>query len=142
MKVTQMSDKDSLVAQIVAAYAARPDASVDNIVNLAAKLSVELGEAVSKPASPLGKSTLPHTSSIRSVEHAVTDDKVICLCCGKSFKMLKRHLGAAHNMSEHEYREAFGLGEEIPLVAPNYSERKARYAKSVGFGKYERGTNH
>lgn len=126
-----MQDKTSLVAQIVASYATRPDATVESIVALAARLNAELGESAApaqKPQSGLSAST------------AVTRDKIFCLCCGKGFKMLKRHLGAEHGMTEQSYRETFGLADDYPLVAPSYSERKANYARSVGFGKYTRGT--
>lgn len=124
-----MQDKNSLVAQIVASYAARPDATVENIVALASKLQAELGE----PTAPVVKAPVGLTSA-----SAVTRDKIFCLCCGKGFKMLKRHLGAEHDMTEQSYREAFGLAEDYPLVAPSYSERKASYARSVGFGRYNR----
>lgn len=124
-----MSDKNSLVAQIVASYASRPDATIENIVALASKLHAELGEAEPQPVkAPTGL----------TASSAVTRDKIFCLCCGKGFKMLKRHLGAEHDMTEQGYREAFGLAEDYPLVAPSYSERKANYARSVGFGKYAR----
>ena len=33
-----------------------------------------------------------------------------------------------------------GLPEEMPLVAPSYSRRKASYARKVGFGRYNRET--
>lgn len=126
-----MQDKNSLVAQIVASYAARPDATVESIVALASRLHAELGEA---PAPQ------PKAQSGLTAANAVTRDKIFCLCCGKGFKMLKRHLGAEHDMTEQAYREAFGLAEDYPLVAPSYSERKANYARSVGFGKYARAT--
>lgn len=124
-----MSDKNSLIAHIVSSYASRPDAKIEDIVALASKLSSELEQA-SSPA--------PMNTSGLSPEKAVTKDKIFCLCCGKGFKMLKRHLGAEHGMTEQSYREAFGLSEDYPLVAPNYSERKANYARSIGFGKYSR----
>ena len=125
-----MSDKTSLIAQIVSSYAARPDATVENIVALASKLSAELEAAPAVFTSPSTNGLTP--------QKAITDDKIYCLCCGKPFKMLKRHLGAEHGMTEQAYREAFDLDEDYPLVAPNYSERKANYARSVGFGKYAR----
>lgn len=127
-----MQDKSSLVAQIVASYATRPDATVDSIVALATKLTAELTEAPAMPA--------PKAPAALNADTAVTQDKIFCLCCGKGFKMLKRHLGAEHGLSEQDYREAFGLSESYPLVAPSYSERKASYARSVGFGKYNRST--
>lgn len=124
-----MSEKNSLIAQIVSSYASRPDATIENIVALASKLNTELDH--NETFSP------PNNTGL-SAEKAITQDKIFCLCCGKGFKMLKRHLGAEHGMSEQAYRETFNLSEDYPLVAPNYSERKANYARSVGFGKYNR----
>lgn len=131
-----MSDKTSLVAQIVASYATRPDATVESIVALAARLTEELRDTTAEREAP---SATPFRSPANlTSETAVTRDKIFCLCCGKGFKMLKRHLGAEHGMTEESYREAYNLSEDYPLVAPSYSERKANYARSVGFGKYDR----
>ena len=69
---------------------------------------------------------------------SVTRDEIFCLCCGKGFKMLKRHLGAEHGMTEEDYRAAFDLPPSMPLVAPSYSERKAAYARKAGLGTYAR----
>ena len=68
----------------------------------------------------------------------MTEDTIFCLCCGKGFKMLKRHLGAEHGLTEAEYRVMFNLPADTPLVAPSYSKRKAEYAKRAGLGKYSR----
>ncbi|WP_341212406.1 MucR family transcriptional regulator [uncultured Limimaricola sp.] len=137
--MTKADSKTELLSTIVASYAARPDVSSDDIVALVAKLSRELGIDADAPASidPSGTGTM--TPAI-PLSRAVTEDKVFCLCCGKGFKMLKRHLGAEHGMTEAEYRAAFGLPEEMPLVAPSYSKRKANYARKVGFGRYSRET--
>lgn len=126
-----MQDKSSLVAQIVSSYASRPDATVDSIVALASRLTSELGRVEETPSARPQPGLTPAT--------AITNEKIFCLCCGKGFKMLKRHLGAEHDLTEQAYREAFGLPDDYPLVAPAYSERKANYARSVGFGKYSRG---
>jgi predicted transcriptional regulator len=72
------------------------------------------------------------------IRDSVTDEKVTCLCCGESMKMLKRHLGAAHGLTEHEYRQRYGLSEDHPITAPAYTRRKSSYAHKVGFGKYQR----
>jgi predicted transcriptional regulator len=72
------------------------------------------------------------------IDQSVTDEAVTCLCCGKSFTMLKRHLKAEHGLTEQQYRLRFALSEKHPLVAPNYSIRKAEYAKRIGLGKYTR----
>ena len=125
--------KKDMVATIVASFAARPDATPDAIVELYNRLMSDEGGAP-VAAAPAGTATpaLP-------VERAVTEDKVYCLCCGRGFKMLKRHLGAEHNLTEAEYRVMFGLPADFALVAPAYSRKKASHAKQAGFGKYERG---
>ena len=132
-----MQEKTALVAQIVASYAARPDATVDSIVDLTSRLTAELGDAPAVTAPSATVAPLPASPNL-TPETAITRDRIFCLCCGKGFKMLKRHLGAEHGMTEAAYRAAYQLPETYPLVAPSYSERKANYARSVGFGKYDR----
>ncbi|MEI4473487.1 MucR family transcriptional regulator [Frigidibacter sp. MR17.24] len=155
-----------MIASIAAAYAARPDTGIEDIVRLVARLRDELGAGADTPAAhppaprfvPAARPAQPvapapaHMSAPRAavppaaddaapalpLSQAVTRDKVYCLCCGKGFKMLKRHLGTEHGMTEDQYRRHFGLPEDMPLVAPSYSERKARHAREVGLGKYAR----
>jgi predicted transcriptional regulator len=133
-------------AQVAAAFATRSTATVDDIVALTGRLAkVFIGEnAIS---APVVRNTVALSSDAAAVnfdgpaipiENAVSDDKVFCLCCGRGFTMLKRHLKAEHGLSEEEYRSVFDLHEDMPLVAPNYSARKAAYAKRVGLGKYNR----
>ncbi|MDG4648661.1 MucR family transcriptional regulator [Roseibacterium sp. SDUM158017] len=144
-----MSDEENnkeMLVQIVSAYAARPDAGVEDIAALAKKLAevfkvndgpagTDAGRA--QPSS--ATSVLPAASTpVVAPDKAVTSDKVYCMCCGKGFKMLKRHIGAEHGLTEAQYRARFGLSDDFPLVAPNYSEMKARYAKKAGLGKYSR----
>jgi len=136
------------VGRIVAAYAGRADASPDQIVSLALRLTEAFGaSAAPRPDAPVAAPSVaaqpPHAASMTPrpaipIEQAVTEDKVYCLCCGRGFTMLKRHLKAEHGLTEDEYRALYGLPEDMPLVAPAYSERKAAYAKRVGLGKYQR----
>ena len=135
------------VARVVAAFAARADTSQDDIVSLARRLSNVFSSLADSPAAPpVAAAELRDSTRVSAdtptpaipIEKAVTDDKVYCLCCGRGFTMLKRHLKAEHGLTEEEYRTLFGLPEDMPLVAPNYSERKAAYAKRVGLGKYQR----
>ena len=130
--MTESTSNEAMIGQIVAAFATRPDVDAAAIVDLLARLRREMGADV--PAEP----GLPRVEPAIPIEKAMTRDKVFCLCCGKGFKMLKRHLGAEHGLSEAEYRAMFGLAEDVPLVAPSYSKRKAEYAKEAGFGKYSR----
>jgi predicted transcriptional regulator len=138
------------VATVAAAFAARNTSTVDEIVTLTTRLTSVFADINLLPATAssdvtAGSSSAP-TAGIAGpavpIENAVSEDKVFCLCCGRGFTMLKRHLKAEHGLSEEEYRSLFELPEAMPLVAPNYSARKAAYAKRVGLGKYNRDQEH
>ena len=146
MDTTKNENMDA-VATVVAAFAQRADVSSDQIVDLAARLMPVFGgtapqTGTSAPAMQVAAAASAKAAMVPAVplDQAVSDDKVTCLCCGKSFTMLKRHLKAEHGLSEDEYRQMFALPEDFPLVAPKYSERKAAYAKQAGLGKYRRET--
>ncbi len=153
MRENEMSTKDtndSLITSVVASFASRPDVTPDDIVDLVRKLRSEVGleqtaagEAEAAPAAPAatdgpGAASAATATPALPLSQAVTRDKVFCLCCGRGFKMLKRHLGSEHGLTELQYRRMFDLPEDMPLVAPSYSERKADYAKQAGFGKHDR----
>jgi predicted transcriptional regulator len=114
------------ICAIVSAFAARNDTSVEQIVDLFGRLRLRAGQA----------ETAPLTGAIQVAP--AEEDAVPCLMCGKGFKMLKRHLRTAHKMSEMEYRVRFGLPEDRPLVAPEYSRRKAAQAREAGLGQRRR----
>ncbi len=140
MTDSKAANSYDVISNIAAAFAARPNVSIDDIVELVAKLSAELGTTEGAGAGTRNTSTAGEGTARPAlpIDKAVTPDKVYCLCCGKGFKMLKRHLGSEHGLSEEEYRTLFALPPDMPLVAPRYSERKAAYAKKVGLGKYSR----
>ncbi|MFC4669554.1 MucR family transcriptional regulator [Seohaeicola nanhaiensis] len=135
--MTTSDTKDEMISRIVAAYAGRPDVGPNEIVSLFNRLRHEMAGGAGAVEMP---SSEPQTIAEAAIplERAMTRDKVYCLCCGKGFKMLKRHIGAEHGLTEAEYRARFGLAADVPLVAPSYSSKKAKYAKETGFGKYAR----
>ncbi|MCA9772345.1 MAG: MucR family transcriptional regulator [Myxococcales bacterium] len=108
------------ICDIVSSFAARPDASVDQIVTLFTRLRAE---EQSRPEAPTPAPEEDPEGLVR------------CQVCGKGFKMLKRHLRTAHGLSEMDYRVRFGLPEDRPLVAPEYSRRKAAQAREAGLGR-------
>ncbi|MCU4654348.1 MucR family transcriptional regulator [Roseibacterium sp. SDUM158016] len=141
--MSEQEAKRDMLVQIVSVFAARPDVAAEDIGALAEKLAIVFGmddatdaegSAPAKTAPSLPVEAFPAVP----IDRAVTKDKVYCMCCGKGFKMLKRHIGAEHGLTEAEYRTRFGLPPDFPLVAPSYSELKAKYAKKAGLGKYSR----
>ena len=82
---------------------------------------LESGEPIREPAVPIDKS--------------VKRNEVICLECGKGHKMLKRHLGTAHELTVEEYRARWDLASDYPIVAPNYAKQRSEFAKKIGLGR-------
>jgi len=117
------------ICGIVSAFAARNDTSVEQIVDLFDRLRLHAGRAGPDPSAAM-------TASDVTLEGH--EETVPCLVCGKGFKMLRRHLRTAHKLSEMEYRVRFGLPEDRPLVAPEYSRRKAVQAREAGLGQRRR----
>lgn len=130
------------IAQIISSFAARDNVTVEEILALAKQLPVALGSgtqiSLSHTVQVAPEGYTATTRPAVAVDQSVSDGSVTCLCCGRSFTMLKRHIKAEHGLSESQYRDQFGLSEDHPLVAPNYSVRKAEYAKRIGLGKHTR----
>ena len=73
------------------------------------------------------------------IRHSVTADTITCLECGKTSRMLKRHLGSQHDMTPEAYRTKWGLPHHHPMVAPSYAAARSALAKSLGLGRVGRG---
>ncbi|HLY59110.1 MAG TPA: MucR family transcriptional regulator [Stellaceae bacterium] len=120
-----------LVVKIVAAYVGNHTLAPAELSGVIASVHTALSgrgtalpltepEAL-KPAVPIRKS--------------VTPDYLVCLEDGKKLKMLKRHLMTAYGMTPAEYRAKWKLGDDYPMVAPNYAAQRSMLAKSIGLGR-------
>lgn len=69
------------------------------------------------------------------VKKSVFDDHIVCLECGKGFKVLKRHLDRDHGLTPEGYRERFGLSRDYPMVAPDYAQMRSKLAQKIGLGR-------
>lgn len=141
--MTKAEFPGDVIARIVSSFASRSDVGADDIIDLVVKLKKELGiQGEASTSAPQQNFDVAEDAGSHEpampIEQAVTQNTVYCLCCGKGFKMLKRHLGSEHGLTEPEYRRRYSLPDDMPLVAPSYSEQKASYAKKVKFGKYRR----
>lgn len=70
-----------------------------------------------------------------SVRKSVTPEYIICLEDGKKLKMLKRYLRTKFDMTPEEYRAKWSLPPDYPMVAPNYSTQRSKFAKKIGLGR-------
>ena len=121
-----------LTAQIVASYVGHNTvASAD----LAALMS-----SVYQGLSKLGHSSVTDNRPEPAVppKKSVFPDYIVCLEDGKKLKMLKRHLKTSYNLTPDQYRERWSLGNDYPMVAPNYAKQRSRLAKQIGLGTVPR----
>lgn len=72
------------------------------------------------------------------IRASVKPDYIICLEDGKKLKMLKRHLKTQYQMTPAQYRQKWGLADDYPMVAPNYSEQRRKLANASGLGTMHR----
>lgn len=122
-------DLINLTADIASAYVASNKIEAENVGKLVADIHgalSSLGDQGSSEEAP--EPVVPIRSSVKK-------DHLVCLACGKKMKMLKRHLRTEHDMSPAEYREAYNLSSDYPLVAPDYAETRRALAKKIGLGK-------
>jgi len=98
-----------------------PSATVDETPAEATSPTILTVEKQKQPAVPIKESVFP--------------DYIICLEDGKQLKSLKRHLAAAFDMTIEDYKAKWGLPEEYPTVAPNYTEMRRQVAQKIGLGK-------
>lgn len=132
----------------------RPTSQVDATpveVETAAPVPATEPESSATPESPTTHVVVEHESEPTPVKTAsgkrarpvpavpikesVYPDFVVCLEDGKKFKSLKRHLMSAYGMTIADYKEKWGLPEEYPTVAPNYTATRRKVAQSIGLGR-------
>jgi predicted transcriptional regulator len=61
-------------------------------------------------------------------------DRLLCMECGLTMKMLKRHLLAVHGMTPEEYRGKWELPSNYPMVAAEYAKLRSSLALESGLG--------
>ena len=90
------------------------------------------GEQV-KPEPALEAPPTPKMHSA-AVKKSITPDALISFEDGKPYKTLKRHL-TNRGLDMDGYRAKYGLPNDYPSVAPNYSAARSEMAKKLGLGQ-------
>ncbi len=73
-----------------------------------------------------GEARSVHTSFLPMARHSSRS------VSGATQKALKRHLGSAHGMTPGDYRAAWNLPSDYPMVAPDYKAKRIEIAKRLG----------
>ncbi len=118
----------TLTTEIIAAYVSNNAVAVDQIPPVIREVHQALVGLGSEGDQATGTPAVPIKNSVRKAT-------IICLECGKSGKMLKRHLFTAHGLGVNEYRERWKLPADYPMVAPNYAAVRSELAKTFGLGR-------
>jgi predicted transcriptional regulator len=120
-----------LTADIVGAYVAKNATAIGELPEVIAMVGDRLRALGQSPAEDTPAKPEPAVP----VRRSIGSDQITCLICGKQQKMLKRHLGSAHNMTPAAYRELFGLKADYPMITPSYAEQRSDLAKRIGLGR-------
>jgi predicted transcriptional regulator len=124
-----------LIAQILSSYLSNNSVSPADLPSVIETVKRSFGGGVTPVPVASGDGQDKKWEPAVSVRKSVTPDAVICLCCGEKYKALKRHLATEHDLTPAEYRAAFNLKSDHPLVAPNYAAKRSELAKSLGLGR-------
>lgn len=131
-ETTMQGAAPRLVAKIIASYVSHHNLTPDQIPELIASVHRTIA-SLGRPAEAVAAPT-PAVPVRRSVQR----DTVVCLDCGWKGKMLRRHLTTRHGLSGDEYLKRWGLPNDHPLTAPNYSVQRSNLAKELGLGRGDR----
>jgi predicted transcriptional regulator len=125
----------ALTVEIVAAYLANNTVAVADIPDLIRTTYM----ALAGTASPVTEQPADRLVPAVPVRKSVTPGAIICMDCGKSFKMLRRHLETSHALGVDDYRTKWGLPANYPVVAPDYAARRSELAVTIGLGHNRKG---
>ena len=120
-----------LTAVIVSAYVSNNQIAPSELAGLITTVAGQLSKVGAEPDQPAEEKPEPAVSVRRSIR----PDHLVCLVCGKTQKMLKRHLAVQHELKPMEYRERFGLKPNYPMAAPNYVQQRREVALATGLGR-------
>ena len=119
----------SLTADIVSAHISNNEVTPEQLPTLIRDVHQALATVGQASAEPI------KAEPAVDVKKSVFPDHIVCLECGQSLKMLKRHLATDHGMTPDEYRAKWGLPHTYPMVAPEYAATRSQLAKDIGLGR-------
>ena len=130
----QFSKSDLLwkMTDVVSAFVSNNPISTTDLPELMTSVHSKLSELVD------GEVDVPRSEPAVLINKSVTRNHIICPEDGKKLKMLKRYLRTRYDLTPEEYRARWGLPADYPMVAPEYADRRSKFAKEIGLGKLKR----
>ncbi|MDR7039655.1 putative transcriptional regulator [Methylobacterium sp. BE186] len=128
-------DYTELAADIVAAYVSSNSLPLTDLPALISSVHAALSGLTAESAEAEAESASRPTPA--QVRKSITPDALISFIDGKPYKTLKRHL-STHGLDIHAYRQRYGLPNDYPSTAANYSAQRSQLAKSLGLGQQRR----
>ena len=117
-------------AEIVTAQASHSHLTPEDIADSLRKVFQTL-----KEIQQSGNGTEFEETVSKDPQSSIQRNQVICLECGKAFKLLSnRHL-ALHGLTPREYKQKHGIRMTQALSARTLSQRRRKLAKELGMGK-------
>ncbi len=138
----------TLAARIVAAHVGNNSTSTEAVPDLIRTVYETLADVdpagvqympnerepvAPKRARPAAHGDTVHGDTVHG--DTVHADHLVCLECGMTMKMLKRHLATVHDLTPDEYRAKHNLADDYPTVTANYADLRSKLAKQSGLGK-------
>jgi predicted transcriptional regulator len=115
---------------IVSAHGANNEVAVDRLAGLIRDVHQILATVEQVPVDPI------KAEPAVAVKKSVFADHILCLDCGQSFKMLKRHISTDHQMTPDEYRAKWELPPTYP--PPNMLRRDQSWLETTDSDKRPR----
>ena len=129
--MTEEINLTELTADIVSAYVAKNSVQAANLGDLIHSVYACL-TSLSGPVEP---AATEKPTPVVSVKKSIQPGSITCLVCGKAHKSLKRHINTSHGFTPEEYRAAYDLPANYPMVAPEYAATRSELAKTMGLGR-------
>lgn len=136
MAEAETNDILTLTTEIVSSYVG--SASHLNAADIPALIR-SVRAALSEDATPTASAEPETAKATKSqITKSIQPHGLTSFVDGKVYKTLKRHL-TRHGHTMESYKSAYGLPNDYPSVAPEYSAARSAMAKTIGLGAKGRG---
>ena len=98
---------------------------------MSAEEMVSMIETITQSIGSVGREEVKEEKPVVDPKKAIREKSIVCLECGKSFKVLtKKHL-ASHGLTPDEYREKWGYKKGTALVAKGLARERRKKMQSM-----------